>query len=219
MSTFTAVAGSNATIGYAYYGSSTWNKGTSNGACQGAYQGTTASKSRVGVMVFSGAGDSLHGKIITGISLKITCSKAGSGSSSKKLTFHRANFQTLQTGINGAAQVGGTLGTLTGQFYGNTVTHTLNASTNAALFSAMQDYFSEGNSALVLYNGETSSSTGYSSNYARVTTCVLTVTYIEATVWYNHGGTWKQCAVWYNDNGIWRQVVPYCRTGGAWVRV
>lgn len=124
MATFTATANSNSTIGYAQYGSTTWNKGTSNGACQGAYQGTTASKSRVGVMVFSGAGAALKGKIITQIALKITCSAAGSASSSKKLSFRRANYQSLTTGIKGSAQVGAALGTLTGKFYGNTVTHT-----------------------------------------------------------------------------------------------
>lgn len=56
MATFTATAGSNTTIGYAQYGSTSWNKGTSNGACQGAYQGTSSSASRVGLMLFSGAG-------------------------------------------------------------------------------------------------------------------------------------------------------------------
>ena len=99
MATFTATANSNSTIGYAQYGSTTWNRGTTNGACQGAYQGTSASRSRVGVMVFSGAGAALKGKIITQITLRITCSAAGSGSSSKKLSFRRANYQTLQTGI------------------------------------------------------------------------------------------------------------------------
>ena len=206
MATFTATANSNTTIGYAQYGSTTWNRGTTNGACQGAYQGTSASRSRVGVMVFSGAGAALKGKIITQITLRITCSAAGSGSSSKKLSFRRSNYQTLQTGIRGSAQVGAALGTLTGKFYNNTVTHTLSATSNAALFEAMKDYFAEGNSALVLYNGETSSSSGYSSNYARVTTCVLTVTYMDATVWYRNGGSWVQ-------------VVPYYRNGGTWIRV
>ena len=206
MATFTATANSNTTIGYAQYGSTTWNRGTTNGACQGAYQGTSASRSCVGVMVFFGAGAALKGKIITQITLRITCSAAGSGISSKKLSFRRANYQTLQTDITGSAQVGAALGTLTGKFYNNTVTHTLNASTNAALFEAMKDYFAEGNSALVLYNGETSSSSSYSSNYARVTTCVLTVTYMDATVWYRNGGAWVQ-------------VVPYYRNGGTWIRV
>ena len=219
MATFTATANSNSTIGYAQYGSTTWNRGTTNGACQGAYQGTSASRSRVGVMVFSGAGAALKGKIITQITLRITCSAAGSGSSSKKLSFRRANYQSLQTGVTGSAQVGAALGTLTGKFYNNTVTHTLNASTNAVLFEAMKDYFAEGNSVLVLYNGETSSSSGYSSNYARVTTCVLTVTYMDATVWYRNGSTWKQCTVWYRNGGSWVQVVPYYRNGGTWIRV
>ena len=219
MATFTATANSNTTIGYAQYGSTTWNRGTTNGACQGAYQGTSASRSRVGVMVFSGAGAALKGKIITQITLRITCSAAGSGSSSKKLSFRRANYQTLQTCITGSAHVGAALGTLTGKFYNNTVTHTLSATSNAALFEAMKDYFAEGNSALVLYNGETSSSSGYSSNYARVTTCVLTVTYMDATVWYRNGSTWKQCTVWYRNGGAWVQVVPYYRTGGTWIRV
>ena len=67
MATFTATAGSSSTIGFAQYGSTSWSTGTSNGACQGAYQGTAASNSRVGVMVFSGAGATLQGKIITQI--------------------------------------------------------------------------------------------------------------------------------------------------------
>ena len=70
----------------------------------------------------------------------------------------------------------------------------------------MKAYLAEGNSALVLYNGETSSSSGYSGNYARVTTCVITVTYMDATVWYCNAGTWIQC-------------VPYYNSGGSWIRV
>ena len=219
MRTFSATANGGSTIGYAQYGSSSWSTGSSNGACQGAYKGTTAAKSRVGVMVFNGAGAALKSKLIQQISLSITCSGAGSGSSGKVLTFHKANYQSLNTGVRGSAQVGDTLGTLTGKFYSNTVTHTLNASTNAALFSAMKAYFEAGNSALVLYNGETSSSSGYSSNYARVTSCTITVTYIDAVVWYRDGSTWRQCTVWYRLNGAWKQVVPYYNSGGTWVRV
>lgn len=217
--TFTAAANSSSTIGYAQYGSTSWNTGTSNGACQGAYQGTSSCNSRVGVMVFSGAGVALKGKIITNITLKITCSSAGSGSSSKVLSFRKANYQSLNKSVKGSAQVGAALGTLTGKFYGNTVTHTLNASTNAAFFANLASYLTAGNSVLVLYNGETSSSSGYSSNYTRVTTCVITVTYMAATVWYNHGGVWKQCAVYYCKDGSWIQVCPYYNSGGSWIRV
>ena len=151
--------------------------------------------------------------------MKITCSAAGSGSSSKKLSFRRSVYQSLKTGITGSAQVGAVLGTLTGTFYNNTVTHTLNTTTNSALFNAMKAYLAAGNSALVLYNGETSSSSGYSSNYARVTTCVITVTYMDATVWYCNAGTWRQCTVWYCNAGTWIQCVPYYNSGGSWIRV
>lgn len=217
--TFTATAGSSTTIGFAQYGSTSWSTGTSNGACQGAYQGTTASKSRVGVLVFSGAGAALKGKVIQSISLKITCSGAGSGSSSKVLSFRKANYQSLKTGIAGSAQVGEALGTLTGKFYSNTVTHTLSASSNAAFFANLVAYLTAGNSVLVLYNGETSSSSGYSTNYARVTTCIITVTYMNATLWYCDNGTWRQCTVWYCNAGSWIQCVPYYNSGGSWIRV
>ena len=161
----------------------------------------------------------LKGKIITQIALTITCSSAGSSSTSKKLSFRRANYQSLKTGITGSAQVGDSLGTLSGKFYGNTVIHTLNATTNTALFNAMKAYLAEGNSALVLYNAETSSSSGYSTNYARVTTCVITVTYMDATVWYCDNGTWRRCTVWYCNSGAWIQCVPYYNSGGTWIRV
>jgi len=219
MATFTFTASSASTIGYAQYGSSTWNTGSSNGASQGAYQATTSSGSRVGVMVFSGAGAALKGKIISQITLRITCSAAGSSASNKVLSFRKANYQTLQTGITGSAQVGTALGTLTGTFYDNTVTHTLNATTNAALFEAIRTYLIAGNSALVLYNGETSTASGYSTNYARVTTCIITVTYMDATVWYRNGSTWQQCTVWYCLNGTWIQCVPWHNSGGTWIRV
>ncbi len=219
MATFTATAGSSTTIGYAQYGSTSWNTGTTNGACQGAYQGTAASNSRVGVLVFSGAGAALKGKVIQSISLKITASGAGSSGSSKVLSIRKANYQSLNKSVKGSAQVGAALGTLTGKFYNNTVTHTLSASGNTALFNNMKAYLAAGNSVLVLYNGETSSSSGYSTNYARITTCVITVTYVDATVWYNNNGTWQACTVWYCSNGSWIQCVPYYNSGGAWVRV
>ena len=71
----------------------------------------------------------------------------------------------------------------------------------------------------MIYNGETSSSSGYSSNYARVTTCAMTVTYEEATIWYNNGGTWTRCAVWYYNGGTWVRCAPYYNSGGTWIRV
>ena len=213
--TYTATANGSTTIGYALYGSTTWNKGSSNGACQGAYQGTTTAKFRVGVMIFANAGTTLKRKAIQQIVFSITCSGAGSGSSSKVLTFHQAAHQTVSSSYSGADMVGATLGTLTGKFYNNTASHTLNAS----FFNALASYLSAGNQALVVYNGETSSSSGYSTNYARITSITITVTFVAATVWYRNGSTWKQCAVYYRLNGAWVQVVPYYNSGGSWIRV
>ena len=170
-------------------------------------------------MVFTNAGATLQGKVITQIVFSITCSGAGSGKDNKVLSFRKAVYQSLKTDVKGCAQVGDALGTLTGKFYSNTVMHTLSPSTNTALFNAIKDYFTAGNSVLVIYNGETSTSSGYSSNYARLTTVVLTVTYIDAVVWYNNGGTWTQCTVWYCNAGTWVQCVPYYNSGGSWVRV
>ena len=90
---------------------------------------------------------------------------------------------------------------------------------NTAFFNALSTYLRAGNSLLVLYNGETSTSSGYSANYARVTSITMTVTYEAATVWYRTGGQWVQCAVYYRLNGVWVQVAPYYRSGGAWIQV
>ena len=136
MATFTATANSSSTIGYAQYGSSSWSKGSSNGACQGAYQGTAASNSRVGVMVFTNAGATLQGKVITQIVFSITCSGAGSGKDNKVLSFRKAVYQSLKTDVKGSAQVGDALGTLTGKFYDNTTLHTLSESSNTSFFAA-----------------------------------------------------------------------------------
>jgi hypothetical protein len=136
MATFTATANSSTTIGYAQYGSGSWYKGSSNGACQGAYQGTAASNSRVGVMVFTNAGTTLQGKVITHIVFSITCSGAGSGKDDKVLSFRKAVYQSLKTDVKGSAQVGDALGTLTGKFYDNTASHTLSELSNASFFAA-----------------------------------------------------------------------------------
>lgn len=177
MATFTATANSNTTIGYALSNSKSWKVGTTNGACQGAYQGA----SRCGVMVFTGAGAALKSTLISQIQLTITCSASGGSGSGKILTFHKANYQSLNTGVTGSAQVGDTLGTITGKFYNNTVTHTLSDTSNAALFAAMKSYFAAGNSVLVIYNGETTAADAErsSTHYVRVKTCVLTVSYLE----------------------------------------
>lgn len=138
---------------------------------------------------------------------------------SKVMSFRQAAHQTVSSSFTGADMVGAALGTLTGKFYNNTVSHTLNASSNTALFNAMAAYFSAGNQTLVIYNGETSSSSGDSTNYARITSITITVTYVATTVWYNRNGVWTQCAVFYCNAGSWVQVAPYYYANGSWIQV
>lgn len=220
MKTFTATADSKSTIGYCRYGATSWNTGYDTGACQGAYEGTSASDSRVGIMVFQDAGLYLKGRAIKKITFSITCPGAGSGSSSKKLSFRKANYQYINKDVKGSAQVGSALGTLTGKFYENTSTHTLNSTSNSAFFNALKQYLYEGNCALIIYNGEVSGSNegDYSSNYARINSITITVEYEEATVWYHNGSQWIECGVYYFNGGSWVQVVPYYNSGGSWVR-
>jgi len=201
---------------YARYGSSSW----STDACQGAYENTSSSGSRVGVMVFPNLGVNLKGKSIKQINFEITCSGAGSGSSDKVLTFHAANYQYMNTSIEGSEQVGSTLGTLTGKFYDNTSTHVLSTSSNSAFFNALKEYLYNGNCTLVIYNGErcTSDTQEYSTNYARITAIWISVWYEDATVWYCNNGQWIECSVYYCNGGQWVQVVPYYNSGGTWIK-
>lgn len=224
MATFTATADSSSTIGFATYNSSSWQTGSSNGACQGIYTTSSASSSlsRVGVMVFSGLGAAVNGRNISSITLKITTSSSGNDSSSKVLTLHKAKTQSLSTSIKGSEQVGDTLGTLTGHFYGTTLTFTLSSSSNASLFSAMKAYFESGNSVLVCYNGESSklNNNDYSTHYLRITSITATVEYSAATAYYYDGSNWKTAeAVYYYDGSVWKEVdsIKYSQTAGSFV--
>ena len=219
MKTFSATADSTSTIGYCRYGATSWNTGYDTGACQGAYEGTEASDSRVGIMVFQNAGENLKGRAIKSITFSITCPGAGSGSSSKVLSFRKANYQYINKNVKGSDQVGDSLGTLTGKFYLNTSTHVLSSTSNSAFFDALKQYLCEGNCTLIIYNGEVSDSDAgdYSSNYARINSITMTVEYEEATVWYHNGSQWIECCVYYCNGGTWVQVQPYYYSGGSWI--
>ena len=216
MSYFTASANTSNTIGYAKKGSDNWNTGTGNGAMQGAYHGTKDTDSRVGVMVFPGAGAVLKGKTIKKITLAITAGESGSSGSGKVLTFCKARYQYLNTSVYGGSQIGDTLGTIKGKFYGNTQTIPLDETYNTALFNALCAYFKEGNSALTIFNGETSSSSGYSDNYARITSCTITVEYSSGVMYVYKNGAWVKCSVWVRKNGTWVRVKPYFYKNGEW---
>lgn len=210
MATFSATAASTSTLGYTFYGSADWKTGTENGACQGAYSGSSINDSRVGFMLFSGVGEALNGSNVSEIALTIKCGSAGHNATDRVLTLCKSNYQTMPTTQKGSAVFGDVLGTLKGNFYNNTVTFTLNASTNTALFAAMKSYFQSGNSALIAYNGEYKSRSGGSSsyNYLRITSASISVAYTERPVS-------RPCACeWVN--GTYRKYEMYTYAAGKW---
>ena len=146
----------------------------SSAACQEFYDD---SYNYVGIIHFSGM--SLSGKVITGISLKVTSAQAGYGAGHTKTVYVRkSNYQSAsQSGIKGSAYYGDALGTFTGSFYGNTTTNTL----SGTLLDNLAAYFSAGNNTICLFNpSPKASSHGYSNNYLQWTECTITVTYEEA---------------------------------------
>ena len=96
----------------------------------------TAGANRVGLLHFSGM--NMTNKVITGIQITATASRAGYGLGHDKVVYLRkSNYQaTSQSGVKGRAFVGDLLGTFVGQFYGNTSSYTLSGS----LLTNLADY-------------------------------------------------------------------------------
>jgi len=202
-------------LSWANNSSTSW----STDASQGAYHDT--SRTRTGIIIFSTIGTSLLGKIITDIAFSITATGAGSGSSSKVLTFKESNYQDSSPSGRGDRYPSTLLGTLTGKFYDNTSSHTLNASTNTAFFNNLSSYLSAGNHVLIIHNGEkSSSSTSYSSNYAKVSAMSMTVTYEEpgGVVYNREGTTWKKGTPYVYHNGSWVKGEAYIYHNGVWTK-
>lgn len=191
----------------------------SEDASQGSYQST--SRTRTGIIIFSTIGTSLLGKIITNIALRITATGAGSASSRKVLTFKESNYQDSSPSGRGDRYPSTLLGTLTGRFYNNTSSHVLNASTNTTFFNNLSSYLSAGNHVLIIHNGEkSSSSSSYSSNYAKVSAMSMTVTYEEpgGVVYHREGTTWKKGTPYVYHNGSWVKGEAYIYHNGIWTK-
>lgn len=216
MGTFEAVANSSTTIGWAKVGSNSWKVGESNGAMQGAYTGGTASTdSRVGVIVFSGAGAALKDKNITSITLRIASGASG-GANNKTLVFNKTKYQYLKTNIYGGTQPYGVLGNLSGYFYDSVDNYLLDNTHNTDLFNNLREYLSAGNSAVCLCNREVATSSKYSHNYARVTACRIIVQYSSGSVYYNKNGVWTPCEAYVRKNDTWVQCNSYYYKNGLW---
>lgn len=221
MATFSGAAASNSTLAYAQRNSTSWKKGTSNGAMQGLYTTGSASLglSRVGIMVFSGLGNAVKGKTIQSIGIAFKCAASGYDNNSKVMGLYKARWQYINENVSGAQQIGDALGNLTGHFYNDTIGFDLNASQNTALFNNMKAYFSAGNSALVCYSGESKKggSHNYSHNYMKITRAEIYVTYLDGgIVKYYTGSTWQDCTPYYYDGSSWKQCTPYYYDGSAW---
>lgn len=159
-----------------YWGYDTyWN--TANVAAQGAWNATG---SRTGA-IYLPFGTTLATASITQIEFTATFGSSGWGAwdTGKLLSFYSSNYQTLDTSKQPQTFRKSALGTLATSAYGNTVTHTLNSSSNATLFNALKNYFEGGNTLLCLYNGENSNVSDYqfSDNYLTMTALTMTVTY------------------------------------------
>ena len=137
----------------------------------------TAGANRVGLLHFPGM--NMTNKVITGIQITATASRAGYGLGRDKVVYLRkSNYQaTSQSGVKGSAFVGAPLGTFVGQFYGNTSSYTL----SGGLLTNLANYFAAGNNTLILYNPDPEqSSQVYSKNYLKWTAASITITYQEA---------------------------------------
>ena len=220
MATFTATANTDTTIGYTLAGYANWRTGSSNGAIQGGHSIAPAGESYVGLIIFEGAGAALKGADISSITLSVTSGSSGTQSGNSTLTIHKSKYQALDKAVLGRNYVGDTLGTLTGRHYNNTTTYTLDATTNAALFAALKAYLAEGNSAIILYNGETSTSQAGSANYCVITSCTLTVTLSGGdTVPYCKDGKWIQCWSYYYNKDRWVKCARNRHNGKNWEKV
>lgn len=211
-----------ATLATGYYGTSTW------GPAPAAYQGAagtvadaTKRESRVGVIAFPQAGAALKNTSIKSITLEMVASAAGYGVDvDKVLTIRESNIQELDKSISSTTYVGDLLGTITGAFHGNTVMYTLTESSHKELFSGLRQYFEDGNSCLVLYNGEYVGGTAsFSENYLALSSVTITVEYTDDYVYYNDNGTPVKCAVYYNNRGSAVRCAVYYNNGGTAVRV
>lgn len=222
MATFTATANTATTIRWTRYGQASWREG----AAQGVYDDTRNFKAedrRVGVMVFTDAGNTLKSTRISKIELKLVFSTAGYSDRTKTLYLRKSNHQSIDESLNGSRYIGDLLGTVSGKFSGETATFTLDADNNTELFLNLQKYFRAGNSTVVVFDESLDHAqygADYTYNYLRVLEAVITVTYENATfLWRWNGSAWEECEVWCCVNGVWIQCIPYYRKDGVWIQV
>lgn len=176
---------------------------------------------RFGVIVFDGAGDVLKDKNITSISLTFAFGQAGiyHDGAYKTLKIHESCYQDIDTSRYAVYYLDKdkVLGTLDVIGYDSTETFTLDANNHTALFNSLKSYFSDGNSAILIYNDDDTSDDYYSHHFLEVHEATITVTYEDEGVIYIDNGTTFEAYQIYIDNGTgWDLYVPYIDNGSGW---
>lgn len=193
------------------------NDWTTGEACQGAYQ---SSYSRVGQLYFPNLASTVAGYVITQIEIKFNCTASG-GTSNKTLKMVTSAYQTKTTAKSGSQVIYGrsSLGNVVGNFYNNSPSFTFNKTTNSVTFQNLCSYILSGNNVIVIYNGESSSSSSYSSSYLKMTSVTMKITYADVYVSnmnYYDGNSWRLVIPYYFDGTSWRKCNSYYNDGTAW---
>ena len=197
----------------AYYDKSYGWHDTTTHAYQGCWNNNG---SRVGVMLFDDLGTTLKGARIKSIEMSVTID-GGTNKAGRTLTFYTSNYQLIDTSISGSKYPGNLLGTITGDAGKGNHTYILNSETNSSLFRALASYLTDGNTCILLFNGETSNASGYeySTNFLALTAITLKIEYelgsivqcknngqvINCEVYCKNNGSAVKCQLYYNNNG------------------
>lgn len=181
-----------------------WSTGTNSAnACQGRYDGTSDGVptsirgSRCGLILFEGLTSRISGKSIQSITINITLSeKAGYYSRSQQLQMYTcdSDHQSIDTTkvATSYATTGSKLDAITLDAPSSAPNQSVvfNSTTNKTTFNKLKSYFSDGNSMICIYNGETTlTSNGSSDNYLRITACSIDVVVVNNyTISYDRNG-------------------------------
>ena len=194
---------------------------------QTAFQGNIATDGALytdhtfGVIVFNGAGAALKDKNITSIELTFSFSPAGRylGGAYKTLKIHNSWYQDIDTSRYAVWYLDDMklLGSLNVIGYDSIETFKLDESNNTTLFNNLKDYLSNGNSAIIIYNDDDTTTDFYSRHYLEAYQITIKVTYDDEGVVYIDNGTTFEAYQIYIDNGTsWDLYVPYIDNGSGW---
>ena len=194
-----------------------------------AYQGNNATPGEYeytnhcfGIMVFQGAGSKLKGRNIDSISFTFKFAQAGRylGGAYKKLKIHESAYQDIDTSRSAVLYLNKNkiLGSLDVIGYETTESFTLDANNNTALFNNLKNYFYNGNSAVIIYNDDDTSTDSYSRHFLQILEATITVNYDggESVVYISNGTTFEAYQIYIDNGTSWDLYAPYIDNGSGW---